>query len=56
MHDILDKAVSIGVGNPACILAYLFNSVSRQCWEVRDSQFPFLHSLRDVIPLSEACL
>ena len=28
-HDILDKAVSKCVGNLACILAYLFNSVSR---------------------------
>ena len=35
---------------------YLFNSVSRQHHEVWASQFPFLHSLRDVIPLSEACL
>ena len=54
IHDILDKAVSKCVGKLACILAYLFNSVSRQCCEV--SQFPFLHSLREVIPPSEACL
>ena len=40
----------------AFILAYLFNSVSRQHCEVWASQFPFLHSLRDVIPPSEACL
>ena len=40
----------------ACILAYLFNSVSRQHCEVWASQFPFLHSLREVIPPSEACL
>ena len=40
----------------ACILAYLYNSVSRQRCEVWASQFPFLHSLRDVIPASEACL
>ena len=40
----------------AHILAYLFTSVSRQCHEVWASQFPFLHSLRDVIPPSEACL
>ena len=38
------------------ILAYLFNSVSRQYHEVWASQFPFLHSLRDVIPPSGACL
>ena len=35
---------------------HVFNSVSRQCCEVWASQFPFLHSLRDVIPPSEACL
>ena len=44
IHDILDKAVSKQVGNLACILAYLFNSVSRQCHEVWASQFPFLQS------------
>ena len=37
-------------------LAHVFNSVSRQHQEVLASQFPFLHSLKDVIPLSEACL
>ena len=56
IHDILDKAVSKWVGNLACILAYLFNSVSRQHCEVWASQFPFLHSLRKVIPPSEVCL
>ena len=55
-HDILDNAVSKWVGNSALILAHLFNSVSRQCCEVWASQFPFLHSLIDVIPPSEACL
>ena len=35
---------------------HVFNSVSRQHHEVWTSQFPFLHSLRDVIPASEACL
>ena len=34
IHDILDKAVSKQVGNLAHILAYLFNSVSRQHHEV----------------------
>ena len=53
---ILDKAVFKQVGNSACILAHLFNSVSRQHWEVWASQFPFLHSLKEVIPPSEACL
>ena len=38
------------------ILAHLFNSVSRQHCEVWASQFPFLHSLKVVIPPSEACL
>ena len=38
------------------ILAYLFNSVSRQHCEVWASQFSFLHSLMDVISPSEACL
>ena len=52
----MDKAVSKQVGNSACILAHLFNSVSRQHWEVWASQFPFLHSLKEVIPPSEACL
>ena len=56
IHDILDKAVSTQVGNSAHILAHLFNSVSRQHHEVRASQFPFLHSLEEVIPPSEACL
>ena len=56
IHGILDKAVSKRVGNLAHILAHLFNSVSRQCWEVWASQFPFLHSLKEVVPPSEACL
>ena len=42
--------------NSAHILAYLFNSVSRQHCEIWASQFPFRHSLRDVIPPIEACL
>ena len=56
IHGILDKAVSKRVGNSAFILAHLFNFVSRQCHEVWASQFPFLHSLKEVIPSSEACL
>ena len=43
-------------GNSTHIVVYVFNSVSRQCHEVWASQFPFLHSLRNVIPPSEACL
>ena len=51
IHGILDKTVSKQVGNSAHILAHLFNSVSRQHCEVRASQFPFLHTLKEVIPL-----
>ena len=50
IHGILDKAVSKQIGNSAHILAHLFNSVSRHCHEVWASQFPFLHSLMEVIP------
>ena len=56
IHGILDKAVSKQVGNSARILAHFFNSVSRQHREFWASQFPFLHSLKKVIPSSEACL
>ena len=56
IHGILDKADSKQVGNSACILAHVFSSVSRQHWEVWASQFPFLHSLMEVIAPSEACL
>ena len=56
IHGILDKAVSKQVGNSAHILADLFNSVSSQHREVWASQFPFLQSLKEVIPPSEACL
>ena len=56
IHGILDKAVAKWVGISACILAHLFNSVSRQCREVWASQFPFLHSLKEVLPPSKACL
>ena len=56
VHDILDNAVSKQVGNSANILAHVFNSVSRQHHEVWASQFPFLCSLKDVIPPSEVCL
>ena len=36
--------------------SHLFNSVSRQHCEVWASQFPFLHSLKEVIAPSEVCL
>ena len=56
VHDILDNAVSKQVANSAHILAHVFNFVSRQHHEVWASQLLFLHSLRDVILPSEACL
>ena len=51
VHVILDMAVSKRVGNSAFILAHVFNTVSRQHCEVWASEFPFLHSLREVILL-----
>ena len=45
IHEILDNAVSQWASNMTCILAYLFNSASRQCCEVWASQFPFLHRM-----------
>ena len=56
VHDILDNAVSKQVGNSPHNLGHVFNSASRQCHEFWVSQFPYLHSLKDVIPPSEACL
>ena len=57
VHNILDNAVSKQVWNSAHILAHLFNSASRQCCEVWASQFPFLHGLKDVVPLVRlACM
>ena len=56
IHGILDKAVSKQVENSAHILAHLFNSVSRQHYEVWALQLPFLHSLKEVIPPREVCL
>ena len=56
IHDILDNAVSKWVGNSTCISAHIFNSASRKYHEVWASQFPFLHSLKDMVPPSKACL
>ena len=55
VHDILDKAVSKQVGNSACILAHLFNSVSGSIMRYGLHSLLFI-SLRDVDPPSEACL
>ena len=56
IHDILDNAVCKWVGNTAHILAHVFNSASRQLHDVWASQFPILHSPKDTLPPSEACL
>ena len=54
-HDILDKCyISKWVGNTACILAFVFNSTSRQHCELWASQFPFLYSLKDNVLHSKA--
>ena len=50
IHDIQDSAVSKWVGIMACILAYLYNSASRQCHEVWDFTFPFLYNMKDSVP------
>ena len=55
-HDILENDVSKQNGNSTCISEDLLNSASRQCCRAWASQFPFLCSLKDVIPPSEACL
>ena len=55
VHDILDNGVSKWVGYSACILAHVFNSASRKHSEVWTSQFAFHHSLKDMVPPSEAC-
>ena len=38
------------VGNTACVLGHVFNSASRQHCEVWALEFPFLHSLKDIVP------
>ena len=56
LTNILDTAVAKWVGNASHVLAYLFNSTSRQCCEVLVSQVPFLHNFKDTVLPSEACL
>ena len=56
IHVSLDSALSTWIGNMAIILAYLFNSSSRQCHEVWASQFPSFHNIKDIVPPTEACL
>ena len=55
INDILDRALSKRIGNTADILACVFIFASRQYHEVWSSQFPFFHSLKDIVPPSEAC-
>ena len=56
VHDILDNAVSKGVGNSAHILAHVFNSAFMQCHEFMGLTVSLLHGLKDVVPPSEAFL
>ena len=56
VYDFLDNAVFKWAGDSAHILAHMFNSASRQHYEVWASQFPSLHSLKYVVPPSEASL
>ena len=56
IHDILDNAMSKQVGNAAHLLVYAFYSASRKHHKVQASQFPFLHSLKDMVPISEGFL
>ena len=56
IHDTVDSDVSKWVGNTAHILAYLFYFASKQHHEVWASKFPFLQSIKDTVPPSEACL
>ena len=52
---ILDNTVSKQVGKTTCILAYQFNSCTKQCCDVRALQFPFIHNIKDTSS-SEPCL
>ena len=56
IHDILDSAVPRWVGNTACILAYIFNSVSRKCHEVWACLSLFLQNIKDPVLPSHVCL
>ena len=56
IHDIPDSAMSMWVGNIAHILAFHFNSASRQCQRVWTSQFSCLSNIKDTVPPIVACL
>ena len=56
IHDIVDSAVSKQVCKTTHILVHIFNSSFRQHHELCASQYPCLHSLKDVISPGEACL
>ena len=55
-HDVLNNVASKEVHYTAGILAYLFNSASRQHFETWALQFPFLHNFKENVPPNEACL
>ena len=55
-NDTLDSVVSKQVDNTTCILAYIFNSASRQHCDLLASKFPFLNNIKDTLPPSEAYL
>ena len=44
------------IDNASHILNFLFNHASRKYHEVWASHIPFLHSFKDTVPPSEACL
>ena len=49
IDDILDNALSKQVPNTGHVLAYPFNSASRQCHEVWSSHFPFLYNCKNTL-------
>ena len=52
IQDIMDNAVCKQAGNTP----FLFNSVSRQHYDVWALQFPFLYNFKNTVPPSEASL
>ena len=54
VHDIVDNAVSKQVWNYTHVSVHVFNSASRQHYQVWASQFPFLNGLKEANPPSEA--
>ena len=54
VHDILDNTASKWLVTQL-LFWHVFNSASRQNCEVLESQYPFLYSLKNMVPQSEAC-